>query len=1522
MVAKASNLTAPVFTRRGFFALAAAMGLSAATEGFEGLFVRAWADEAGSTSFRIYVAKRWEVPIAFLDLSKPADPESIVGARITITSHHNGKVATGTTDENGVAFIDISELSEPDPYPEAEVRTEYAFYGSVLVEAAGYRVFETGKMRISGGKQVETPTEKLDGRPYARCATIDGWDIQYAKSTTFAATAANREKHEALFKITDGSIATSAPFANAIDIAFGQVDGRVLSKRASFDANGVATAAFEGAFFSTHADDASSAFSPGVALLLEADIAGDPESSFTMTTSAELAEGVEEKAVIDDNKVFSIDSFIDNGASGEISYKLPDSLPFMGGESVSASGLLPSWPVSFTLDPFGLLIAGVGRAGTLHRHGNAWQRDTYENSLQSYRDTKEEWAKNFNKWKNDRDYARQTGDRYPKVGKLSPATSFDLNFQCGGMIICQWGDSLAGPTGTNGKIDAASSTSPSKPIDSFRGDAQLYAILSGAFTATQQVLVMYVPLFVRFEATAAARAIIDVGVAVQKDSHKLSLSEGSSIAFTLRPEIALTLGVGMADLLSVGIRGAGYLSFYLNVPFQPPEGKPNPRFCIGAGVSASVVVQAALFKASVGLYSMDWPNLYDNWGTSAAVLRSGEGTSPQASPYEYAAYYLNRADGEKGYSALHSSGDSLLQSPSQSVLSFAAQATPVTQAELAVTAEFRASALQPVLQALNEDAGEGERPAGVGGVHELYSYEPIVRSALRSSGSESLGTVQSTCELKALGANGAQMSSGLVYGDAFSDPRMKVVLVGEGKTPWLFRILTTTYGEGNAAFARTRLAVAKWNGTRWDAAQVIDFTPSYGKDADGGVVAGPAREDLFDYDFSVVSAAEVAGLGSAWDDRGAVRIFLTSGTRDGNAGQSMGAALAHTVGTFLSIDEDLAIKTTHSYLDVYNCSSMPDAVSGKYSGILSGYSASTLVFPQIVSDGGSGSNVTAIMAFCRMSATADGLVSGPYVELPVCAIFDSAEGAFTAPDCLACPSPQVSGEVVRAFAAERKLSVSVGIIGRNSNNASTVYLGAHYVTESSSGKVAKEFAIQRLVASNDSTSGLAEQMQLFIYDTSASADFVYPWRGVGLQNVGTANALCAANGRLVSRSFTKEIASATEVVAQTDLTFDKSIDLSSFAIDQTTGMLYYATTREGTVGGDMQDDGTRAASTEVKDYRIWATRCVSAGGKTGFIEPFPLIQTNESIDELTFVPLDGSYAFMVNSITDMTNSKSDIVFYKLPYVRSVRLIDFQSVNQFVCAGEEEAFEIAVCNEGNVAVSGFALLIKATLPDGSAFEEKVSLDLTQTADVIPLAQAEDASSAQADGTQVQSGSSSSACVFTEPKFDLATNAGMLTPGKTRSYRFLWKVPEAMSGATDLEIVVVGNDDTGNAPAVAAGESSLLKGAQTVSQLGEAFAHEPVGFIVDVHAREESGELASAKDSAVVKSRYSYGDGSANGGAGEDSGGGSAIPGGSLANTGDAGLGFAAVATGLAGLGLAGAAYASQKQNRPEEQGDSA
>ncbi|MBR3690194.1 MAG: hypothetical protein IKL97_03740, partial [Eggerthellaceae bacterium] len=442
----------------------------------------------------------------------------------------------------------------------------------------------------------------------------------------------------------------------------------------------------------------------------------------------------------------------------------------------------------------------------------------------------------FKRMRKNNDDARLLGDKVSRCGKLAPVSGFEMNFQCGGMIHMEYGDYLA----------------EQGNADKFSGAAQLYAILAGEYSYIQPFVVLYVPLYVRFQASAALRATIDAGVGVTKDEGKFHLSDGASFSLNLKiVELAVTLGVGVADVVSVGVRGLGYISAFMGVYFESPkEGKPNPRLSLEGGADVSVVLQAFMFKGSVKLYSFTGV-IADNWAASqAARLASGEGADVSSASDAGSAYAMRLPGGGVGHpipNPLVGNGG-LLRGGSPST-AFSDNAVPVTASELMSSVEFTATPKRAVLRSGKVD---GALPPQ----HDLYSYEPVRRDG-RGLGTPSSG-------LQSLGSGGAVVAGGTMHEGAYSDPRLKVVVV-DGE-PWMLRILSVNYGTAESPQVRTRLSVARWvfdsgDGESladglWESAQVIDFEPVYGgvqvSEGQGGVSATPQRIDLYDYDYSVL----------------------------------------------------------------------------------------------------------------------------------------------------------------------------------------------------------------------------------------------------------------------------------------------------------------------------------------------------------------------------------------------------------------------------------------------------------------------------------------------------------------------------------------------------------------------------------------------------------------------------------------------------------------------------------------------
>ncbi len=1482
---------APSITRRGFFSLAAALGFSAATVGLEGLFVRAWADEPGNaTSYKIYVVKRWEMPVCFLDMTDPDNPKSIAGARIDISSHYNQKSVQATTDDYGVAIIDITDLADPSLSDVGADVDAYAFYGSAIAEYAGYRAFETGKMYLRGGRQLDAPTEPLDGRLYVRCATIDGWDIQYAKSATFATTPANTYDHEIVVKLAGG--------IGGAKVRLWQEGGASIEGTSQF-ADDIATCVMKARLFSANAADKAVSLKPGKDVFLSVELDGDSKHSFTLVTHAAIMKGEREDARIEKDAAFSVIGFLSSGADsdsiylssdeaerdaadaqlsvlsellpspGNLSFTFPGEVPLLGGSKVSLSSIFPAMPVTCTMDPFGLLVLGAGYATKFDRQMSDWRTDTLENSTQRFKDLQQKWKSDYADWVERKSFEDLFRNKNTRVGSFPMTKDLSLNFQAGGMLMLQWGERLA------------------KSGTSYEGDIQLYAILTGSASFTRQFFAYAVPFFLRAELSASARLSIDRGLSVKDGQLIPSSNSGTSLA--LQPSVALTAAVGLADVASIGVRGLGYFNFYLGFPAQLPAGKDFPHVTIGAGVNASVAVQLALFKFNAEVYAYDKPQLYDSWEGDSA-LQALSSSADEDAPFRHTAYlidggYLLSADADS--LNLLSGGEGLRAS------AFADNAVPVTKSNLLASAEFKATRKETAAL-LSQREGASEKEVAETSPYELYEYEPAKG---RGGFDEAALLATPAAPLKSLGAQGALMHGGLVHADVFSDPRIKVVSV-KG-VPWMFRILTVSYETDSGAQPRTRLSVSKWNASaaNWGKAQVIDFAAMYPA---GASSSAPKREDLYDYDYALLSAFDVAGLpdGDMWQDGSLVRVFLISGTREGSDASSVGSALSHTVGSFLGIGENpdgsLVIRTAHSFLDVYD--RVPDTAQATASG--AALTCSTLVNPCIASAQDSrGSNVTAVFAFCRAAASPDALVNGPYEEKPATALFTSQGLSLVGsnPFCYVSAGQAGFTDDFKAMITDVKHSVSVGILSSKVYDANQFILGCHYTTVAADGtSTLKSFAIVR--NTNVNSPSQDDTGEVWLMGKQAGVRFAHPWKAAG-----AASALCCTETGLSTASFTLGSNGAPTGVTLEDVSLDKDIDLSSFALNESTGMLYYATTREGKVPGISEGSGAAGSAEYVADYRIWASHYAKIGADQGFIKPFSLIQTPDPIDSLAVTNFEDSYGFMTNGLVSLSESLSNIMFYRLPFIRSIRLLDFASEHEFVCAGETEPFFITVRNEGNVALSSFTIAIKA---DGMA-EQRIKLDLRDTERVEPLVGVEDVSD-KADESIQGTGEAG----YRHPEFSLAVKAGILNPGETRSYRFSWMVPEAFQGLTELDVVAVNEGAEAPGAAGVEGSCKLYANAGSLDVLGAQFTHAPVKSATEIHA-PMSSVASDGNDIWATKSRYYY--------ANEE------VPGPSLepeqpveiAPSGDGLSRVAATAAALAGLGAAGIGIASAFASDPEK-----
>ena len=381
-----STSSDPAFSRRAFLACAAAAASSLFFTAFDGGIAYAEEAEDGSLNWKITVIAKWQVGVVLYD---PDTKKALPGVAYKITSLYNGKEASGTTNGEGIALVDIKELSEPDHLG----RNVYEFWGKVLLSKEGYRTFETAKVRVRGNKPIPAATKALDGRPYAQMVSFDGCDVQYTSPAEFNLTPYNNATHTFTVKVV-------APANSDVRVALFH-NGQDWNKtaKAQFDAaSGCYIANISGEWLNSSLSNALWSFWPDTKTELKVRV-GNTE--FTIPTTMVAKKGNLEDSSNGSGGIgfFSGGSFKQgDGADdapmtgevlgfaegedaqlGSIAITAPDWVPYLGGQSLNI--WTPTLPVFYDIDVADHAMLGVVFSGTFLRQedgkplSKGWKKD-------------------------------------------------------------------------------------------------------------------------------------------------------------------------------------------------------------------------------------------------------------------------------------------------------------------------------------------------------------------------------------------------------------------------------------------------------------------------------------------------------------------------------------------------------------------------------------------------------------------------------------------------------------------------------------------------------------------------------------------------------------------------------------------------------------------------------------------------------------------------------------------------------------------------------------------------------------------------------------------------------------------------------------------------------------------------------------------------------------------------------------------------------------------------------------------
>lgn len=1307
-------------TRRSFLAAGGAAALSfflpsigPVGDGYAYAIETGSVGSDGQPEFDIYVITREEIGISVVDVTNDAK-DSVAGASITLTSSKGDASATVVADENGLAVFNLKTSGLGVPIELEGVGNSYRFEGSIKTTVPGqddvWMDFETGRMRADGGSAVQTPLRRKESQatPFFTMLSFDGWDILYTENDTVS-TPLNTDDHTFAGKlyVPNGTKAKVELIARA----GGKEDIVIFTQNLSVASNVAELSQSANYLFLYNKN--KNLLPDGRSYLYRVTVNDIP---YTVAVKFSVRQAPVPKPT------YTTSSFSPSTQSMG-SFSLPSDIPApLGGTSLSV--WCPSLPLIGWASPqgyafFGATISTKVSNSASFANESDWKEETCGSAKEQFNKLADSWSKSLDKLSkrsNLLDPSASVSDKFD----VSRSISIDVTAQL--YALAKWNLSTRlWEMTVNGLVNAAL-----------------------AFTFSAQTTIGPVPVFLTFKLGLASRIAISLGVETY-DFGTADLPRTAGMGYTATISIALTLGAGVPGVANAGLRGSGYLAFYVGFD----NSGVVPHAAAGFGLSADVVIQMLLFTWTGKLWSYKKDPFYDN--ASSNLLQDAR-PDLSLNPTEFALGY----DGEG--KPVYSHSTPFDPTKGLDFDEFVKQSSIVTEKTLGKTSEVTgkrtsnallSEAAAPQITLFDDGtamvdlsgmiADAEERIAANADDPAEFDYEYV---------GEKLDTVCSAVG----GVAGIADSGGVkptvdgkIASRIFGSPNCKVVIFLE--TPYLFRLISVEYDDNGTKKTRTRLAVQKMGeNSKWSSPQVLEF-----RNFDH---SGAQRIDTFDYDFDVY-ANESATTGYV---NSGLCVVLLSGTRpqgDSTDFFNVGNSTIMSVGVF---DSGLRCTMAYSWKDVPGSSSAP-------------YQA--LLLPRItpVNAKAEKGGKTMGVALLYMRRTAD-----------------SVEKLFGA-------SAHVTAEFSYLIAEQIYMGARVEV------DPSVYDLKAFDNSERGSEKASFSFAVQSdsgmsiytAFPYRDGKALTAETAHLFLNANAASGmkfDVKHNVKNAtGLENSQPwprrSAILVPENGILTALSFDPEVENGTFKKTQVG---PQDAKIGTFVVSTTGDTLYYLVNQDGEMPQPNGESPTTSTE-KVSQHTIYACALVD----DLFSKPFPLANTDHAIDALENAYAGSTYSFIATCITNMANNSADIYYINVPAVATATPIGFVSENAFVCAGaDDEPFLLELRNDGNVILTGCTVELRdADLPEPNnivdtrvryMFEPANLTGSIWNPELLATAGSE-AETLQADSASAGSGDDapySAECLETLGigEDHMLVNpgaAGVLLPGYSGQYRISFNIP---------------------------------------------------------------------------------------------------------------------------------------------------
>lgn len=517
---------------------------------------------ADALDFDVTVISTKQICIAVYD----SDKKPLSGALVHLVNNKDSKRAKDVvTGSDGRAVFWVSDLG-------ADEKTDMKL--GLRVTADGYQTHEIQTVKIRGGESVSVHLKKDDQTPYLVMACFNGRDILNEESS-FYYSKKNNVKHTFSVKL---SCAGSGE----------------LEMRYPTDAAGTAFQSVKQTFTAADSDKTVFTFEKEWLRILH------PEAkvSFKLTTNGQeytfdtrlkIEKPVVDEPFFDHSALFSFTS-----GSGGFGFTIPGDVPFISGSTLSLS-IPGNYPTLM------ILPSGMGMF--------SWGYDFAPESMTWKTDDTQ-----------DQERAIKAFDKQSAADKLLAAAGVYRN------VNTTTTPKLLGDYGVHITPFAAMQGLYRRSDQSLelRGNGGATFAFEAGFTQT--FTIGPVPFFAGIDFSMGAsfgvgislnmKAEIENGLLKVKEGPVIGYDSGMTISFRL--ELGGTIGLGLKDVLSVSLRGYGYINPIIHL--TTPQVSAEARI----GIGLSVTLRALFLKWSTTLWE---GNLPLSSSDSIAMTASGKTTT-------------------------------------------------------------------------------------------------------------------------------------------------------------------------------------------------------------------------------------------------------------------------------------------------------------------------------------------------------------------------------------------------------------------------------------------------------------------------------------------------------------------------------------------------------------------------------------------------------------------------------------------------------------------------------------------------------------------------------------------------------------------------------------------------------------------------------------------------------------------------------------------------------------------------------